>query len=401
MSSVVVHYGELALKGRNRPWFIKTLVQAMRSALADVDVRTVRAMIGRIVVDLGPGASWPDVRERLRWIPGIENFSHATHVLPDLEQITTAVATAVAGRHATSFRITARRADKRFPMPSPDLERIVGRRVQEVTAWPVDLSHPDVTIRIEILTNDAFFYFEKEPGAGGLPLGTSGRVLCLLSGGIDSPVAAWRVIRRGCRAHFVHFHSYPILSRTSQDKARAQVERLTHGLLRSRLYLVPFGAIQQQVVVTVPPPLRVVIYRRLMVRIANELARRSKAQALVTGESLGQVASQTIENLNIIGGVSDLPVLRPLIGFDKDEITIEAQHLGTYETSIVPDEDCCTLFTPRFPTTRASLAAVEKAEKELEIEALVASAARDAAVEEFRFPRRAIEKPQHEVHEGT
>jgi thiamine biosynthesis protein ThiI len=390
MSSVVVHYGELALKGRNRPWFIKTLVQSMRSALADLDVRSVRAMIGRIIVDLGPGASWTEVRERLRWIPGIENFSHATHVAPDLEQITAAVAQAVAGRQARSFRIAARRADKRFPVPSPDLERVVGKRVQEVTAWPVNLSQPHVTIRIEILTNDAFFYFEKEPGAGGLPLGTSGRVLCLLSGGLDSPVAAWRMIRRGCRAHFVHFHSYPILSRTSQDKARTLVQQLTRGQLRSRLYLVPFGAIQQQVVVTVPPPLRVVIYRRLMVRIANELARRSKAQALITGESLGQVASQTIENLNIIGGVSTLPVLRPLIGFDKDEIVDEAHRLGTYETSIIPDEDCCTLFTPRFPTTRASIEGVEKAEKELDIATLVARAAGEAAVEEYRFPPRQV-----------
>jgi thiamine biosynthesis protein ThiI len=388
LSSVVVHYGELALKGRNRPWFLKTLVQSMRGALAGLDVRSVRSMIGRIIVDLGPTAAWADVRERLRWVPGIENFALATHVAPDLDALTDAIGVAVAGREARSFRITARRADKRFVTPSPDVERVIGKRVQDVTGWPVNLSKPDVTIRVEILTNDAFFYFEKEPGAGGLPLGTSGRVLCLLSGGIDSPVAAWRLIRRGCRAHFVHFHSYPILSRTSQDKARTLVERLTRGQLRSRLYLVPFGAIQQQVVVTVPPPLRVVIYRRLMMRIAGELAARSHAQALVTGESLGQVASQTLENLNIIGGVATLPVLRPLIGFDKSEITAEAHSLGTLETSNIPDEDCCTLFTPRFPTTRATIGAVEAAERELDMTALIAAAMRDTATEEFRFPPR-------------
>jgi thiamine biosynthesis protein ThiI len=386
---VVVHYGELALKGRNRPWFINTLVRSIRAALGGLDVREVRAMAGRIVVSLGPEADWIEVRERLRWLPGIGNFSHARHVAPNLDQMIEAVAGAVAGRSARSFRITARRADKRFPVPTPDIERAVGTRVQAATGWPVDLSHPDVTIRIEILTNDAFFYFDKEPGAGGLPIGTSGKVMCLLSGGIDSPVAAWRLMRRGCRAHFVHFHSYPILSRTSQDKARAQVQRLTRGQLRARLYLVAFGALQQQVVVSVPPPLRVVIYRRLMVRIAERLAWKNGAHALVTGDAVGQVASQTIDNLAVIGSVATMPILRPLIGFDKEEITAEAQRLGTYETSIIPDEDCCTLFTPRFPATRAAPAAVDKAERELDVAALVDRAVADAVVEDYRFPARA------------
>jgi thiamine biosynthesis protein ThiI len=393
VSSVVVHYGELALKGRNRPWFINTLVRSMRAALADLDVRDVRAMVGRIVVRLGPEADWKEVRERLRRLPGIGNFSRATHVPPDLAAIGDAVAAAVAGRSAKSFRVTARRADKRFPVRTPDIERTIGKRVQDATGWPVDLSSPDATIRIEILTNDAFFYFDKEAGAGGLPVGTSGKVMCLLSGGIDSPVAAWRMIRRGCRAHFVHFHSYPILSRTSQDKARAQVQRLTRAQLRSRLYLVPFGGIQQQVVVSVPPPLRVVIYRRLMMRIAERIAWKIGAHALVTGDAVGQVASQTIENLAVVGSVATLPILRPLIGFDKEEITAEAQRLGTYETSIIPDEDCCTLFTPRFPTTRATRAAVEQGEAELEIAALVERAVADAEVEDYRFPEPAAAAP--------
>ena len=385
---VVVHYGELALKGRNRPWFINTLVRSIRAALADLDARDVRAMVGRIVVSLGPDAEWDEVRERLRWIPGIGNFSRATRVAPDLDAIGDAIVAAVAGRTAKSFRITARRADKRFPLPTPEIERAIGTRVQAATGWPVDLSHPAVTIKIEILTSVAFFHFEKEPGAGGLPLGTSGKVMCLLSGGIDSPVAAWRMIRRGCRASFVHFHSYPILSRTSQDKARTLVERLTRGQLRSRLYLVPFGPVQQQVVVSVPPPLRVVVYRRLMMRIAERLAWKSGAHALVTGDAVGQVASQTIENLAVVGSVAALPVLRPLVGFDKDEITAEAQRLGTYETSIVADEDCCTLFTPRFPTTRATRVAVEAAERELDLTALVERAVAEAAVEDYRFPAR-------------
>jgi len=386
VSSVIVHYGELALKGRNRPWFLYTLVRSIRAALAGLDVVAVRPMVGRIVVRLGPHTDWAEVRERLGRLPGIGNFARATHVAPDLDAIASAVADAVRGRSAPSFRVTARRADKRFPVPSPAIEREVGRRVQEAAGWPVNLSAPAVTIRVEVLTADAFFYFEREPGAGGLPSGTSGKVMCLLSGGIDSPVAAWRLIRRGCRATFVHFHSYPILSRTSQDKARELVTRLTRHQLRSRLYLVPFGGIQQRIVVAVPSPLRVVVYRRLMLRIAERLAVVRGARALVTGDVVGQVASQTIANLDVVGSVATLPILRPLIGFDKEEITLEAQRLGTYETSIVPDEDCCTLFTPRFPATRTTREEVEAAEAGLDINELVDRAVADAVAEDFRFP---------------
>ena len=386
MPSILVHYGELALKGRNRPWFVRALVRTMEAALADQDVEGVRFVLGRIEVRLGRHADWPEIRARLARLPGIVNFARADRVAPDLEAIAERVLAGVAGRAPASFRIAARRADKRFAMPSPDIERDLGRRVQQATGWPVNLSHPERVIRVEILTNEAFVYFDKESGAGGLPLGTGGKVMCLISGGIDSPVAAWRLIRRGCRAHFVHFHSYPILSRVSQDKVRTLVETLTRGQLRSRLFLVAFGGIQQRVVVSVPPPLRVVVYRRLMLRIAERLARRTGAQALVTGDALGQVASQTIDNLRVVGNATTMPVLRPLIGFGKDEIVIDAQRLGTYETSIIPDDDCCTLFTPRFPATRAALEHVEAAERGLDLDALVDAAAAEAVLEEFRFP---------------
>jgi thiamine biosynthesis protein ThiI len=387
MSSVVVHYGELALKGRNRPWFVNMLVRTIAMALGGLDVRGVKPMVGRIIISLGPEGEtqWEEISARLSRLPGIGNFARATHVAPDLDAIATAVADAVRARHARSFRVTARRADKRFPIPSPDIEREVGRRVGEATGWPVDLDQPDLNIRVEVLSSDAFFHFVKEPGLGGLPIGTSGRVMSLLSGGIDSPVAAWRLIRRGCRSHFVHFHSYPILSNTSQHKARELVRTLTRYQLKSRLYMVPFGAIQQQVVVSVPPALRVVVYRRLMMRIAERLAVTSGARALVTGDSVGQVASQTIDNLAAIGEVTRLPILRPLVGFHKEEITRDAQQIGTYETSIIPDEDCCSLFTPRYPTTGARPGEAEVAERDLDVGALVDRAAGEASVEDFRF----------------
>ena len=396
MKSVIVHYQEIALKGKNRPWFVARLVKNLRDATVGMDVR-VRPLMGRIELQLGPGASWEALRERLGLVFGAANFAKAARVPFDPAAEPSSVFDTIAGEiladlgetHAESFRVSVRRADKRFPMASPSIEREIGGRIKVAKSWRVDLEEPALTIRVEMLTSEAFYSFGNEPGAGGLPVGVSGRVVCLLSGGIDSPVAAWRMMRRGCRVTFVHFHSYPILSRASQEKARELVTLLTKYQLHSRLFLVPFGDIQQQIVLTVPPPLRVVIYRRMMLRIAERLARQSKARGLVTGEVVGQVASQTLENMGVIGSVARLPVLRPLVGFDKEEIMAAAAKLGTYPISIIPDQDCCTLFTPRHPATKAHLRDVEAAESTLPIETMVEAACAAAAIEEFQFPLQA------------
>ena len=387
MDSVIVHYQEIALKGRNRPWFIERLVVNIRAALADVDGVRVRAIMGRIEVQLGPRTAWDTVRERLARVFGIANFSRARRVDRDLDALATAILGDLEGRAPCSFRVRVRRADKAYALTSPEVERTVGGRIKAARGWPVDLGDPDLEVRIEILVREAFYSLERNPGPGGLPSGASGPVLCLLSGGIDSPVAAYRLMKRGCRVRFLHFHSFPILSHASRDKARELVRHLTRWQLTSRLYQVAFGEIQQQVVLSVPPPLRVVLYRRLMLRIAERLAWRCGAAALVTGESVGQVASQTVENLAVIdAAVSGLPLLRPLIGSDKDEITSEAQSIGTYPISIIPDQDCCQLFTPRHPATKAARAAVEDAERSLPIEAIVTAAAAAAEREDYRFP---------------
>jgi thiamine biosynthesis protein ThiI len=386
MNSIVVHYQELALKGKNRPWFLGRLVRNLRRGLADLDVREVRVLMGRLEIVLGPSASRDAVGERIRRTFGIANFSYARRAPLDLDAIATAILADLGDRTCTSFRVSVRRADKRFPMTSPQVEREVGGRIKQARGWTVNLDEPDLEIHVELLTDQAFYFFGKERGPGGLPTGTAGRVACLLSGGIDSPVAAHRMMKRGCTVTFVHFHSYPILSRASQEKARELVRLLTSWQQRSRLYLVAFGDIQQQVVLAVPGPMRVVVYRRLMLRIAEAIANARGAQALVTGDVVGQVASQTLENLAVVGKVATLPVFRPLIGMDKDEITAEAISIGTYPISIVPDQDCCTLFTPRNPLTRARLDAVEAAERALPIDDLVTRAVREAVVEEFTFP---------------
>jgi thiamine biosynthesis protein ThiI len=354
--------------------------------------------MGRIEITLGPDATREGVAERIRRSFGIANFSFAGRTRLDLDALCAAILSDLQGRTCSSFRVSVRRADKRFPMTSPQVERELGGRIQEARGWPVNLKHADLVIHIELLTNEAFYFFGKERGAGGLPTGTAGRVACLLSGGIDSPVAAHRMMKRGCRVTFIHFHSYPILSRASQEKARELVRLLTRWQLRSRLYLVAFGEMQQQVVLAVPGPMRVIVYRRLMMRIAEQIARTKGAQALVTGDVVGQVASQTLENLAVVGAVARMPVFRPLIGMDKEEITAEAVRIGTYPISIIPDQDCCTLFTPRNPLTRSRLAQIEAAERALPVDDLVERAVREAVVEDFEFP---VVGSRTEVHSGS
>jgi len=389
MNSIVIHYQELALKGKNRPWFLGRLVRNLRRATSDLDVQSVRALMGRIEVVLGPDASREAVGDRIRRVFGIANFSYARRTTLDLDALAASILQDLGDRSCESFRVSVRRADKRFPLTSPQVEREVGGRIKQAKGWRVNLDEPDLEIHVEMLTDQAFYFFGKERGPGGLPTGTGGRVVCLLSGGIDSPVAARRIMKRGCTATFVHFHSYPILSRASQEKARELVQVLTRWQQRSTLYLVPFGDVQQQVVLAVPPPMRVVVYRRLMLRIAETIARSRKALALVTGDSIGQVASQTLENLSVVGAAATLPIFRPLIGMDKSEIMAEAQAIGTYPISIIPDQDCCTLFTPRNPLTRARLDDIEAAERALPIDDLVARAVQEAVTEWCEFPATA------------
>jgi len=390
MNSIVVHYQEIALKGKNRPWFIGRLVRNIRQAVSDLDVAQVRPLNGRVEVVLGARASYEEVRGRLERVFGIANFSRAGRTVPDIGKITEAVIADLGDRDTPSFRVSAKRSDKRFPLTSPQIEREVGGRIKSARGWRVNLSDPALTIHVEILSGEAFYFFGKDRGPGGLPTGISGRVACLMSGGIDSPVAAWRLMKRGCSTLLVHFHSYPFLSRASQEKVREIAELLTSYQLHTRLKMVAFGEIQREIMLSVPQPLRVVMYRRMMVRIAERLARRWGAHALVTGEVVGQVASQTLENMAVIDSVASMPILRPLVGCDKEEITAEAQRIGTYPISIIPDQDCCQLFTPRNPATRASAREVEAAESALPVEDLVTAAVSGVVTERFEFPPAAV-----------
>ena len=317
---------------------------------------------------------------------GVANFSLVEATARDIEVLQARILEKLNGTRFESFRIETQRGDKTFPLNSPEINRRLGAAVKEKSAARVDLTHPELTVFVEILPRDAFFGFNKIPGAGGLPVGASGRVVSLISGGIDSPVAAYRMLQRGCRLIFVHFHSTPYLDKTSQEKVRQLVTALTRHQFQSRLYMVPFGEIQRQIVAAVNRPLRVILYRRMMLRIAQGLARQEKAKALVTGESLGQVASQTLENMAVIQQASTLPILRPLVGMDKQEIIDQARRIGTFDISSIPDQDCCQLFVPKHPATKAKFAEVEEAETRFNVQEMVHLGMEGTALERFCFP---------------
>ena len=387
MTSVLVKYSEIALKGKNRSWFVGRLVRHLHGALAGLHIKEVRTPIGRIEIVLGQAEALAEVRDRLSRVFGIANYSVAARVAPDFESMAAAIESQLPPREAAaSFRVHVRRADSKFPIPSPDLARDLGSRVWTARGWKVDLDNADLVIRVEIIPGSAFCYVGRDQGIGGLPMGTGGRLVGLLSGGIDSPVAAWRMMKRGCNVTLVHFHSAPFLSNTSQEKARRLAEVLTRYQLRSKLYLIPFGELQRQITLSVQGDLRVIIYRRLMLRIAQRIASDVRARGLVTGDVIGQVASQTLDNMAVIDQAAQIPVFRPLVAMDKEEIIAEAQRLGTFDISIVPDQDSCTLFTPRHPETHARRHAVDEAEKTLPVDVMIRTAVDNAVVEHLSYP---------------
>ncbi len=372
---LLIHYNEVALKLGHRSMFVGRLVENVRRALGGLDIGRVESNAGRLLVDLGR-APCEEVLERLAVVPGIANVLPVVVCERSIEDLEAAVDRHLrTWRPRGSFRVEVRRADKTFPLKSPEIGSRIGARIAAATGAPVDLKKPDDVVYVIVLADRIYLGMAgKVEGCGGLPVSTGGRVLLLLSGGIDSPVAGLRMMCRGCRIDAVHFHSVPYLDGTSRRKAEQLSRVLARGQAGLRLSLVAFGDLQREVVRSVPKPLRVVIYRRLMMRIASRIAELDHAAALVTGESLGQVASQTLANLTVIEEAASRPVLRPLVGMDKLEITRSARRWGTYEISIVPDQDCCTLFVPRHPATAARLDEVAEAEENLPVGEMVEQA---------------------------
>lgn len=386
MDSVLIRYHEIALKKGNRAYFTELLKRNLLSAVKDLGVKDIRSLPARILLTFKTDIDPQTAINRVGAVFGTANFSLVERTARDIEDLRVRILSSLKETRFSSFRIETQRGDKTFPLTSPQINRLLGAAVKESSGARVDLANAEFTVFVEILPRDAFFGFNKIPGPGGLPVGASGRLVSLISGGIDSPVAAYRMLQRGCRLIFVHFHSAPYLDKTSQEKVRQLVTELTRRQFQSRLYLVPFGEIQRQIVAAVNRPLRVVLYRRMMLRIAEAVAKNEKAKGLVTGESLGQVASQTLDNMAVIQQAATLPVLRPLVGMDKQEIIDQARRLGTFDISSIPDQDCCQLFVPKHPATNAKLREVEEAESKYDVNELVRLGVDNAEKEEFSFP---------------
>jgi thiamine biosynthesis protein ThiI len=377
---VICRFGEIFLKGANRGRFERALVDNVRAAVADLPEARVSAPHGRILVTV-PAAGLDEASARLERVFGLVSVSPARAVpptVPEVLEAAVAQAQAAAARdpaRMVAFKVEARRSDKRFPLTSYEIAREAGARIGAATGLPVDLHHPPLTVGIEVATDAAYVFSETLAGPGGLPVGASGRALLLLSGGIDSPVAGWLAAKRGLTLDAIYFHSPPFVGERSKDKVGALARELGRWQALRSLFVVGFTEAQKRLREAGPPELAVVLYRRMMMRVADLLADRRGAGALVTGENLGQVASQTMVNMAVIDAAARHLVLRPLTTYDKTETIALARRIGTYETSVLPYEDCCSLFVPAHPATAARLVDAERAEQRLDLAAEAAAMA--------------------------
>jgi thiamine biosynthesis protein ThiI len=362
---------EVSLKGGNRRWFERKLTESVRRALSDLPVERVQRPSWRVLVTFSEPVPFREAARRLGTVFGLHAIMPVMHAGFRLEEVAAVLDRVLAEREATTFAIRCTRSDKRYPMTSMEIEREIGAHVVERTGWKVDLGRPELTFHLLVDGNGIWIWDRRVPGPGGLPAGTGGRAACMLSGGIDSPVAAWLAAKRGMRLDFVHFHSVPRTDPASLAKTEDLVRVLVRYQGPARLALVPLLDIQEQVVARCPAEYRVLLYRRFMLRLARRLAHRMKCKALITGESLGQVSSQTLENIAAVEEVVDLPVLRPCIGMDKQEIIAVARRVGTFDISIRPHVDCCSFHVPDHPATRARARDLAAAEEVLDVPALV------------------------------
>lgn len=363
---ILLKYGEISLKGLNRPMFEKQLLGNVAKALAPLGRFSVRKSQSTVYVEpLGDDIDMRAATERLSKVFGIVNICPAVKCQKTIEDIerTTLECLSQTDLNGKTFKVEAKREDKQFPMNSPQICRHMGGVILKNTdGLSVDVHNPDILVQIEI-RKDAYIFTQKISGAGGMPVGTAGRAALLLSGGIDSPVAGWMISKRGVVLDAVHFHSHPYTSDRAKEKVIELAKIMTEYTGHIRLHVVPFTDIQLDIIEKCPQNYLTIIMRRLMMRIAEKIARNSGASALITGESIGQVASQTMESLVVTDNAVDMPVFRPCIGMDKEEIVSIAKKIDTYETSILPYEDCCTIFVPKHPKTKPSVAEIQEAEK--------------------------------------
>jgi len=394
---IVVHYHELWLKGRNRRFFLGKLFTALRQALQGVPVKRIEQPGDRFIVRLGDGASLEEATTRVNRVLGIAFYAVAKPVERDMDALCRAAWEEIEPLKFSSFAVRAKRSDKSFTSTSMEIDKVIGRYLLDKLREHgrdarVKLTDPDLTCYVEITPGPALVYARRIPGTGGLPANTAGRMMCLLSGGYDSAVAAYHMMKRGAHLSFAHFYGTGARPGESSVHVASELVRcLVPYQFHAKLYRVPFEAIQREIVRYAPEDYRVLLYRRMMLRITEVLAKGDRSLAMVTGDSLGQVASQTLRNLVAVEAAARMPVFRPLIGTDKVEIIATAKKIGTYETSSEPFHDCCPVFMPRTPALYASVQDLDDAESKLDVPALVEQGVRETTLERFHYRGGKIE----------
>jgi len=392
----ILHYHEIWLKGGNKNYFLSRLRSALKQTLADLPIQSLTSIAERFLLVPGDESAAPTILERLRRVFGLAYIASAREVPSSLSELGPEACAMVAEKNPRNFAVRAKIAATGCGMHSMELERQLGQVILDYLragdpSVQVNLTYPEVTCWVEVVPGKALIYTDRVEGAGGLPTLTSGRLVVLLSGGFDSAVAAYKMMRRGCHAAFVHFFGSPSPSRdSSRGVAEEIVRTLTPYQFTSRLYLVPFDAVQRQIVAAAQESFRVLLYRRMMARIAREIARAERAMGLVTGDSVSQVASQTLHNLAAIDHGLDFPVYRPLAGDDKAEILRLARQIGTYKISCEPFEDCCPRFMPRAPAIFAQPEQLDRAEAGIDVSALLRMGLAATSVKNFKFERGSV-----------
>jgi len=384
---ILIHYSEIALKKGNRKYFEQKLSLNILKAISDLPKGNLKIDYGRFILYLREESPIEKIIERLKTVMGIAYFCIGYLGDTNIENLKEDVYEKVKKINFNTFCIQTRRSDKSFPLTSLQINQIVGAKIHTGLKKPVKMKNPDLTCNIEIYNKQLIYYFERIEGLRGLPSGSSGKVVSLLSSGIDSPVSSYRMIKRGCRIYFVHFHSFPLTNKASYHNAIKLAKKLTIHQYSTKIYLVPLIKVQEAIILNAPSKLRLILYRRMMLRIAERIAKREKAKALITGESLGQVASQTLENMVAISEVVKMPILRPLVGLDKDEIIEQARKISTFDISTEPYDDCCSYLVPENPETKANLDEVKKAENKIDgWEDLIWQAIRESEIKKIKFP---------------
>jgi len=387
MNHAIVHYGEIGIKGKNRPLFEKKLVDNIRSSLSKDTYESIKRIYGRIILELKPEMDKDKVTEKLKTISGISHFSFADKAELNIEEIKSRLLEIAKNHKDKTFRISAKRAIKDFIYSSMQLNEILGEYLVKELNMKVSLEKPEVPFFIEVTEKGAFIYTDKIRGFGGLPVGITGKLIALISGGIDSPVASWKMFKRGCSITYIHFFNDTINKQGVKDKIEKLVEILSKYQFKTELYLIPFSDIQKEIIKVIPSRYRMITYRRVMFKIAEEILKIEKALGFVTGDSLAQVASQTLENVNVIYKAAKYPVFSPLIGEDKKDIIKLAEQIGTFNVSVMPYDDCCSFLIAEHPETKARLEDIEKLEENLKINHLIKDAIKNAKNKTFMNKR--------------